>query len=186
VTSPRRALEFLLDANALEGVKRTGFVMSKVPDPENVAAHTFGVAAAAMLLADRVDEPVDRGRMLAMAVLHDIGEVRVGDVALIHKSEEDDAEEAEAVRDILDGLPPLYLEIYEEHLARETVEARIVKAADKLQMMVKVLAYEREGRGDLAAFWGNPRNFEDAGLPEAAALFAELRTMRGDDGVTGP
>ena len=27
---------------------------------------------------------------------------------------------------------------------------RIVKAADKLQMMAKVLAYEAEGRGDLA------------------------------------
>ena len=45
-------------------------------------------------------------------------------------------------------------------------------------MMAKVLAYEAEGRGDLEAFWRNPRNFHDAGLPAARELFEAIRAMR--------
>ncbi len=63
-----RAIDFLLEANALERVPRAGFVMSGVASPENVAAHTAGMAVAAMLIADRMDAPVDRGRMLTMAL----------------------------------------------------------------------------------------------------------------------
>jgi len=180
--TPGRAIGFLMEANALEGVKRAGFVMSGVDDPEDVAAHTAGVATAAMLIADRVGEPVDRGRMLEMALLHDIGEARVGDTALVEKSDDDGREEEAAADAILEGLPDRYASALREYRARETLEARIVKAADKLQMMAKVLAYEAEGRGDLEAFWSNPPNFEDAGLPAARELFEEIRAMRGGDG----
>jgi len=178
VITPRSSIEFLMTANSLEGIKRTGFVMSGIEDPEDVAAHSCGVAVAALLISDRVTEPVDRGRLLTMAVLHDIGEARVGDVALIVKTPADDEREAAAAREILAGLPERYLDAYQEYEALKTLEARIVKAADKLQMMVKVLAYEHQGRGDLSAFWENSRNFEDAKVPEAAALFAEIRRMR--------
>lgn len=180
MTSRRRALEFLMTANSLEGINRTGYVMSGVEDPEDVAAHCFGMATAALLIADRVAEPVDRGKLLTMALLHDIGEAVVGDVALIVKTEEDDEREAAAAREILDGLPEHYLAAYEEYEARTTLESRIVKAADKLQMMTKILAYEREGRGDLTAFWDNPRNFDDAGVREAAELFDEIRALKRD------
>ncbi len=186
MTSRRRALEFLMTANSLEGIKRTGYVMNGVDDPEDVAAHCFGMATAALLIADRVAEPVDRGRLLTMALLHDIGEAVVGDVALIVKTPEDDEREAAAARGILEGLPDCHLEAYEEYEARKTLESRIVKAADKLQMMAKILAYESEGRGDLRAFWDNPRNFDDAGVPAAAELFAEIRRIHDDGGMTGP
>ncbi len=178
MSTPRQAIEFLMTANSLEGVKRTGYVMSGIEDPEDVAAHSSGVAVAALLIADRVTEPVDRGRLLTMAVLHDIGEARVGDVALIVKTREDDERESAAALEILAGLPERYLDAYQEYEARKTLEARIVKAADKLQMMAKVLEYEEQGRGDLNAFWVNSRNFEDAGVPEAAELFGEIRRMR--------
>jgi putative hydrolase of HD superfamily len=178
VTGRRRAIEFLMTANSLEEIPRTGYQMSGVPDPESVAAHTCGMAVAALLIADRVAEPVDRGRLLTMALLHDIGETVVGDVALIAKTAGDDEREREAARGILSGLPGYYLEIYEEYEARKTLESRIVKAADKLQMMAKVLAYESEGRGDLNAFWDNPRNFDDAGIREAGELFDEVRARK--------
>ena len=184
MTSREDALKFLMTANSLEGIKRTGYVMSGVPDPENVAAHTCGVAMAALLIADRVAAPVDRGRLLTMALLHDIGETVVGDVALILKTKEDDEREAAAVHEILNAMPEDYLSACEEYESRKTLESRIVKAADKLQMMAKILAYEGEGRGDLTAFWDNPRNFDDAGVPEAAELFAEIRRIHDDGEVT--
>ena len=169
---PRRAIEFLREFNSLEGVARAGWVMSGVADPEDVAAHTAGVGAAALLIADRVAEAVDRGRMLSMALLHDIGEARTGDVALVVKTAEDETREEEAAAAIVAGMPAHFRDLLAEYRAKETIEARIVKAADKLQMMAKVLQYEAEGRGDLSRFWENERNFHDAGLPEARELFA--------------
>ena len=176
-----RAIDFLLEANALERVPRAGFVMSGVASPENVAAHTAGMAVAAMLIADRMDAPVDRGRMLTMALLHDIGESRTGDVALVLKTDEDRAEEARAVAGILDGMPEHYAGVLAEYEAQETVESRIVKSADKLQMMAKIIAYEADGDGDFEAFWHRPRNFYDAGLSGAKVLFDEIRARRDPD-----
>jgi putative hydrolase of HD superfamily len=186
MTSPRRSIKFLMTANSLQDVERTGYVMSGIEHPEDVAAHSFGVAAAALLIADRVAEPVDRGRLLTMAVLHDIGEAVTGDVALIVKTPEDDKREATAVREILTGMPECYIAAHEEYEGRKCIEARIVKAADKLQMMARILAYESEGRGDLGAFWDNARNFKDWELPEAAELFAEIRRIHDDREVTAP
>jgi putative hydrolase of HD superfamily len=176
--SPRRAIEFLMEVNALEGVPRAGWLMSGIRRPEDVAAHTTGVAAAALMIADRVEESVDRGRLLTMALLHDIGEARVGDVALVEKTEADERKEAAAAEEILAGLPSRYREILEEYRAGESLPARIVKAADKVQLMAKVLAYEGEDRGRLAAFWRNLRNFRDSGLPAAKELYAAIRGLR--------
>lgn len=180
MTGPRRAVQLLLDANRLEQVDRTGFVMCGVERPETVAAHTAGMAVACLLIADGVGEDVDRGRMLTMALLHDLGEIRVGDVPLIEKTEEDERREEAALRELLGGLPEGYLEIMEEYRAGETLEARIVEAADKLQLMAKVLAYQDDENGKLDSFWKNLANFNDAGLPAARELYDELRRRHHD------
>ena len=57
-------------------------------------------------------------------------------------------------------------------------EARLVKACDKLQLMLKVAVYERWGTGALAEFWDNPENFPDGGFPVVREIFEELRQRR--------
>lgn len=180
MTDRRRAVEFLMEVNRLESVPREGYVMSGIPDAEDVAAHTAGVAAAALLVADRIDAPLDRGRLLTIALLHDVGEARVGDTPLVTKTEADEAEERAAADAIVDGLPDHYAAALADYREQACLEARIVKAADKLQLMAKVLAYEAERRGELDAFWENDRNFHDAGLAEARELFEELRRIRAE------
>jgi hypothetical protein len=44
--------------------------------------------------------------------------------------------------------------------------------------MGKVLAYQREGRGRLEAFWSNLANFRDGGLRAAEELYRAIREMR--------
>ena len=57
------------------------------------------------------------------------------------------------------------LALYEEYQQGTTPEARLVKACDKLQLMLKVAVYERWGTGALGEFWDNPDNFPDGGFP---------------------
>ena len=63
-------------------------------------------------------------------------------------------------------------------------EARLVKACDKLQLMIKATAYERWGAAGLGEFWDNPDNFPDGGLAPVAELFAELRRRRAGMSLT--
>ena len=174
------ALATLREVNALEGVDRAGYAMSGIERPESVAAHTLGVLAAAFLVAEMVEESVDRGRLALLVLLHDLGEARVGDTPMPAKGPEDEERERRAMEEILVDLPPSWREAWEEVLAGETTEARIVKGCDKLQLMAKVLDYERQGRGNLAAFWDNEGNFRDGGVPAIRAVYGEILRERRD------
>jgi hypothetical protein len=52
-------------------------------------------------------------------------------------------------------------------------------------MMIKVAAYEDQHRGELQAFWKNPKNFRDHDIPAARRCFAALARSRGRRVPTG-
>lgn len=72
-------LDLLLELQALDRVPRMGWVLRGVPEAESVAEHSFHVALLVWLLAPRLPE-VDAGRAVGMALLHDLAEVRFGDL----------------------------------------------------------------------------------------------------------
>src|ERR671929_2433922 len=74
------ALRFIMSLAELKFVPRTGWLMRGINDCEDVAAHSFGVVATTMLLADLVDSPIDREKALKMAILHDLAEAVVTDL----------------------------------------------------------------------------------------------------------
>ena len=51
----------------------------------------------------------------------------------------------------------------------------LVRAADKIDMMIQALQYDREGKKGLEAFWKNEGNFEDFGIPELMELLSDIR-----------
>lgn len=63
----------------LKEIPRTGWLDRGIPDEEteSVADHSFGVALLAWLLAP---EELDRGRVVELALMHDLAEAVVGDV----------------------------------------------------------------------------------------------------------
>src|SRR4051812_41340087 len=77
-------LSVLLELQRLKRLDRTGWVLRGLPaGAESVAAHSYGVALAAMLLADECAErgvEVDAGRVMRLALLHDLQETRTGDM----------------------------------------------------------------------------------------------------------
>jgi putative hydrolase of HD superfamily len=176
-------LAFIREANSLEQIRRGGFVISGISDGESVQAHSHGVALTALGLAELDARPVDRARLLLMALLHDIAESRTGDIVLRYQhyfpAGALAAAEAVAGREILAALPAGWRAAHEESLALSSYESRLVHAADKLQMMLKICAYEDQGRGDLEKFWKNPANFRDCGIASARKAYAALAKARG-------
>jgi putative hydrolase of HD superfamily len=176
-------VQTLLSLDPLSELPRTGWLLRGVRPCESIADHSFGVALTTMLLVDwlRADgTEIDGERALRMALVHDVPEAHTGDVPMPSKT----PELSEALHQIEAGLADVLLPASQSALWREaeaagSLEARVVKAADKIQMMVKVLVYERHHRGELSDFWQNPRNFDDRGLEPAREVFAAIRALAG-------
>jgi putative hydrolase of HD superfamily len=173
-----RSIDALLALDPLADLPRTGWLLRGVRPCESVADHSFGVALITMMLVDGTRATgleVDGERALRMAILHDAPEARLGDVPMPVKSALLDEVlsdvEAMLVRSMLgEAAHALWTELEEGC----SVEARIVRVADKAHMLLKALAYERAGRGRLDEFWSDARNFRSRDLTAADALFDAL------------
>jgi putative hydrolase of HD superfamily len=176
-------LELLLEAQVLDRIPRSGYLLRGVAEPESIAEHSWHVSFLVWVLAARIDG-VDRGRALEIALIHDVAEVRIGDLPRISAhyfpAGAKNAAESAAMADILAPLPERDRALYLEYQEAKSSEARLVKACDKLQLMLKVAAYEKWGTGALAEFWQNSDNFPDFGFPAVRELFDELRAWRAE------
>ena len=155
-------LSTLTELQRLKRLDRTGWVLRGLPNgTESVAAHSFGVSVTAMLLADKLNAQgvaVNVEKVLRIGLLHDWAEVRVGDMPrtaiLYFGSEVRKQAETTAFSDIVKGVDEgLYVGLYNEYERRESLEARLVKAADILDLLIQVLALERAGARGLDEFW---------------------------------
>ena len=77
MTSELDALVALL---TLERLPRTGWILCGIPQPESVAAHSFGTALVALALGPAVDPPLDVDRAAILGLVHDTPEVLLGDI----------------------------------------------------------------------------------------------------------
>ena len=173
-----KMLATLLELQRLKRLERTGWTLRGLPNgTESVAAHSFGVCVTAMILADGVKErglQIDCERVLRMALLHDWAETRVGDLPRTatgyFSADARKAAETLAFTDILSGLGPAaseYKALYQDYEERGSLEARLVKGADVIDMLVQAYALERAGAKGLDEFWQvtNQINFQ---LPQLA------------------
>ncbi len=157
-------LATLIELQRLKRLDRTGWTLRGQPNgTESVAAHSFGVGVTAMMLADEVKArgvDVDAERVLRMALLHDWAETRVGDMprtainyfgADARKSAETRAF-ADIIREAGAGEAE-YESLYQDYEQRSSLEARLVKAADVIDLLVQAYALEHAGAKGLDEFW---------------------------------
>jgi len=175
----------------LQRLPRAGFVMSGVAAPQTVAAHSFGVALWSLMLIERMAVPatLDRAKVLTMAVLHELAEARLTDIpqpARRYLGEQLVSDtERRVVDDMLAASPAHWRAAWHEFEDGATLEARIAKAADKLELMHRILMYEQQHNGALARFWRGDTNCRAEGLDAARELFEEMQ-RRHDQHHPGP
>lgn len=187
-------LTTLLELQRLKRLDRTGWTLRGLaPGAESVGAHTYGVAIAAMLLADEVRRrgvEIDVERVLRLALIHDWTETRLGDMprTAVHYfgTEARRAAETSAFADIVAPIgaeaASRLREAFEMYETRSGLEARLVKAADVIDLLAQVLIFERAGVRGLDEFWEGARDY-DFGLTGAAGevvaeVVAELLRQR--------
>ena len=117
-------------------------------------------------------DEIDGERALRLALLHDTPEAFSGDIPMPSKTAALGRElHALEARLVAEHLPAAWQPLWSELTEGTSLEVRVVKAADKIQMMVKVLRYERTRGASLEDFWQNPKNFDDRGLLLASEIF---------------
>lgn len=168
----------------LERVPRAGFLLRGVTEPESVSAHSHFLALIALMYVKQAPPGAyDLARTLSMALVHDLSEALLMDipmpVAQAWLGEAKDKAEQGLFNDLFQAFPKDYAALHDEFLAAVTPEARLLRALDKAQMMLRVLAYEREHRGRLEEFWQKPGNFNDHGIEAVSALFDEICRQAG-------
>ncbi len=157
-------LATLIELQRLKRLDRTGWTLRGLPNgTESVAAHSFGVSITAMMLADEVKArgiEVNCERLLRMALLHDWAETRVGDMprTATNYFGADSRKKAEtlAFADVVSGVgagEADYRELYEDYEQRSSLESRLVKAADVIDLLVQAFALEKAGARGLDEFW---------------------------------
>lgn len=173
----------MANTHPLDRIPRAGYLLRGVTEPESVAAHSHSLAFLTLMVCGAYPEEFDSRRAVEMAIIHDLQEVATMDIPLpagteAFKAAKEDTEQ-QVFESLFGSLSPGLTDVYREFRANESAEARLVRGLDKVQMMIKVMCYQREGRGILDDFWKNPVNFRDYGLPVIGELFAEVARRAG-------
>ena len=168
-------IDDLLEMQRLKDLHRAGWVRAGVPDPEDVAAHSWGVGLLVMLL---LPDGLDRGRALGFALLHDLAEVRTGDwtpedaIPAATKA----AKEAAAMAELCALRPALHAE-WAAYERQDSPEARFVRECDRVDMALRAAAYHRDGRDGMAQFVASAAAFVTH--PALVPIVAECRRVTG-------
>ena len=135
-TGVSAAIRFVLEIDKLKGILRKVKPIGE-DRYENTAEHSWQIALFALSLAQTLSLEVDVDRVVAMLLVHDIGEIDAGDKFVFAQDgwEERKAAELRAVERIF-GLASsqvgeFLLGLWKEFDAGETREARFAKAIDR-------------------------------------------------------
>lgn len=147
-------------------------------DFANLADHHFRVFWIAMIIAAH-EKNVDTGKIAKLALIHDIAESRTGDVDYLARQYTERNEEL-AIGDMLGGtaIEEEFHALWEEYETRESIESKIVKDADNLDVDFELAEQAIKGSA-LESQWKDNRAFvakEKLYTQAAKDLFAQLET----------
>nr|AAH95766.1 Zgc:112330 [Danio rerio] len=151
-------LQFMKLVGQLKRVPRTGWVYRNIKQPESVSDHMYRMSMMALTIQDI---SVNKERCMKLALVHDLAECIVGDIAPAdnvskaekHRREKDAMVHITGLLD--DGLRKEIYNLWEEYETQSSPEAKLVKELDNLEMIIQAHEYEElEGKpGRLQEFF---------------------------------
>lgn len=145
----QQIVDFILAADRLKSVTRKNKPIG-LDRYENSAEHSWQIALLAQALAPFAEEPVQMERVIRLLLVHDLGEIETGDTIVYAEGGWEERREAEraGVRRLFGLLPDetasIFLALWEEFDAAETLESRFAHAVDRAMPVLLNLA--RDGQ----------------------------------------
>ncbi len=166
--------DVLLEVVGLKALARAGWVRAGIAAPESVAAHSWGIAWLVLVL---LPAELDLRRALAYAALHDLPEVRTGDLTPHDAvAAEKHEREGKVMRELCAPLGERgakLLDLWQRYEEQADEEARFVRQLDRLDMAIQAVVYARATRTPLREFVDSAAR--DVTHPALLPILAELR-----------
>lgn len=139
-------------------LKRTGWVIRNVNNPESVAEHAFRVTILSSVLAASLK--ADREKLIKMSIIHDLGEISTGDVVVeswttifLNKRKKKEEIEKRAIKEILSDYGEEYSLLFHEMIKRKTNDAKIFWDIDLFERTIQAYEYEKEQNINMEEFF---------------------------------
>lgn len=146
----KNLLQFYLLATELKDKIRSGWKVWNIDRQrvESVAEHIYGTCILAISIDSQFELGIDLYKVIIMLVLHEIEEIKIGDLTLFDKvtKEEKRKQGKQAVKEILSTLDKKaqYIELIEEFENMKTKESIVAKMCDKLEANIQCKLYCEE------------------------------------------
>lgn len=146
----RNLLQFYLLATELKDKIRSGWKIWNVNRErvESVAEHIYGTCILAIAIDSEFKLNIDIYKVVMMIVLHEIEEVKIGDLTPFDKITQDEKRKIgkQAVQEVLDTLNKKveYINLIEEFEEMQTRESIVAKMCDKLEADIQAKLYCEE------------------------------------------
>lgn len=144
-------VDFLFEVGMLAKTPRSGFHFLGSGE-QSVAEHINRAVYIGFTLG-MMTPGVDVGKIVKMCLLHDITETRISDLNYVHQKYTE-RHEHKAIKDLTETLPfgNEIMDLMTEYEARETIESRLAKDADRLEWLM-ALKEQYDTGNSRAADW---------------------------------
>lgn len=146
----KNLIQFYLLATSLKDKIRSGWKVWNIDRErvESVAEHIYGTCILAISIDSEFKLDIDIYKVVMMLVLHEIEEVKIGDLTPFDKITKEEKRKIgkQAVEEVLSPLCKgiNYIELIEEFEKLETKEAKFAKMCDKLEADIQAKIYSEE------------------------------------------
>lgn len=137
---------YFKEINKLNETIRTGWIRRNVPIErlESVSEHIFTTSLLALAVIDKYDLKFDNEKVLKMILIHELGEIDVGDIPLIDIEQRKDKHQRE-----LNGIIRIskiincnwIVPLWEEFESKNSEEAKFVYKMDRLNAILQSKYY---------------------------------------------
>jgi putative hydrolase of HD superfamily len=126
-------VNFIFEASVLQNMQRSGNVFLG-SGKQTVGSHIFRTILIGYILSKMAN--ADTGKVIQMCLFHDIEETRTGDLNYLQQKYVK-SDDRKALENAVDNLPSKddILELVNEYEALKTIEAKLAKDADTLELL---------------------------------------------------
>ena len=155
--------DYYKEINKLNEIIRTGWLRRNVPLKrlESVSEHIFTVSLLALVIIDKYKLELNVEKVLKMILIHELGEIDVGDIPVIdiERRKNKHHDELKGVKRIANLIEESWLlELWEEFELKESKEAQFVFKMDKLGAVMQAKYYSElihDNNALFDEFYGN-------------------------------